>query len=59
LQALVSEPEKSVKNSIVQFIGTIERREFPNQSWPEVMDFMQLLITSDSMSKMEVRNMPS
>jgi hypothetical protein len=59
LQALVNEPEKFVKNSIAQIIGTIVRHEFPSQSWPEVMQFIQQLTSSDNMSEKEVRNMPS
>ncbi|KAJ4431592.1 hypothetical protein ANN_20191, partial [Periplaneta americana] len=54
LQALVSEPEKFVKNSIAQFIGTIVRHEFPNQSWPEVLQFIQQLTSSDNISDKEV-----
>ncbi|PNF17098.1 hypothetical protein B7P43_G16108, partial [Cryptotermes secundus] len=54
LQALVSEPEKFVKNSIAQFIGTIVRHEFPSKSWPEVMHFLQQLTSSDNMSEKEL-----
>ncbi|XP_069698314.1 importin-4-like [Periplaneta americana] len=54
LQALVSEPEKFVKNSIAQFIGTIVRHEFPNQSWPEVLQFIQQLTSSDNISDKEL-----
>jgi hypothetical protein len=56
LQALVNEPEKFVKNSIAQFIGTIVRHEFPNQSWPEVLQFVQQLTSSDNIPEKEVRN---
>lgn len=54
LQALVNEPEKFVKNSIAQFIGTIVRHEFPNQSWPEVLQFLQQLTSSDNLSEKEL-----
>jgi hypothetical protein len=40
LHALVNEPEKSVKNSIALFIGTIAIHDFCNQSWPELTHFL-------------------
>lgn len=54
LQALVNEPEKFVKNSIAQFIGTIVRHELPNQSWPEVLQFIQQLTNSDNLADKEL-----
>ncbi|XP_067002902.2 importin-4 [Anabrus simplex] len=54
LQALVNEPEKFVKNSIAQFIGTIVKHEFQNQTWPEVLQFIQQLCTSESIPDKEL-----
>lgn len=48
-----------MKNSIAQFIGTIVRHEFPNQSWPEVLQFLQQLTSSDNLSEKEVINVLS
>ena len=48
-----------MKNSIAQFIGTIVRHEFPTQSWPEVLHFLQQLTSSDSLSEKEVINVMS
>lgn len=47
LQALVQEQERLVKNSIAQFIGIIGKHEFPDNSWPEVLQFIHTLTSSD------------
>ena len=56
LQALVNEPEKSVKNSIVQLIGTIANHELPGHGvgWPELLEFVQNTTTSTSINEQEV-----
>jgi hypothetical protein len=51
---MVNEQEKYVRNSIAQFIGTIVKHEFPSQSWPEVLQFIQQLASSDNISDKEV-----
>ncbi|CAH1990534.1 unnamed protein product [Acanthoscelides obtectus] len=48
LQALVSEQEKLVKNAIAQFIGVIGKHEFPDNTWPEVLQFIHTLTVSES-----------
>jgi hypothetical protein len=53
---MVNEQETYVKNSIAQFIGTIVRHEFPSQNWPEMLQFIQQLTSSDSMSDKEVNS---
>ncbi|XP_060535658.1 importin-4-like isoform X2 [Cylas formicarius] len=47
IQALVNEQEKFVKNSIAQFIGIIGKHEFPDNTWPEVLQFIHTLCSSD------------
>nr|CAD7590948.1 unnamed protein product [Timema genevievae] len=54
LQALINEPEKFVKNAIAQFIGTIVKHEFPNKTWPEVLQFIQQMINSDNTTDKEL-----
>ncbi|XP_003484719.1 importin-4 [Bombus impatiens] len=54
LQALVNEPEKMVKNAIAQLIGTIVKHELPNNEWPEVLQFVQQLITSENLINKEL-----
>lgn len=54
LQALVKEQEKLVKNSIAQFIGTVAKYEFPDNAWPEILQFIQTLITSENLLDKEV-----
>lgn len=54
LQALVNEQEKLVKNAIAQFIGIIGKHEFPNKTWPEVLQFVQSLCGSENMLDREV-----
>ncbi|XP_049818951.1 importin-4-like isoform X2 [Aethina tumida] len=48
IQALVNEQEKLVKNSIAQFIGILGKHEFPDNSWPELLQFVHTLCSSDS-----------
>jgi hypothetical protein len=43
-----------VKNSIALLIGAIAKHEFPNQSWPELMQFLQQRSSSDNMSPKEL-----
>ncbi|XP_017781860.1 PREDICTED: importin-4-like [Nicrophorus vespilloides] len=54
LQALVNEPEKLVKNSIAQFIGLLGKHEFPNKTWPEVLQFIDQLCRSDNLLDKEL-----
>ncbi|KAI4495616.1 hypothetical protein M0802_008451 [Mischocyttarus mexicanus] len=54
LPALCNESEKFVKNSIVQLIGTIVKHELPNNGWPEVLQFVQQLVTSKNLFDKEL-----
>ncbi|KOC63425.1 Importin-4 [Habropoda laboriosa] len=54
LQALVNEPEKFVKNAIAQLIGVIVKHELPYNGWPEVLQFVQQLITSENLMDKEL-----
>ncbi|KAF5282240.1 hypothetical protein FQA39_LY17660 [Lamprigera yunnana] len=48
LQALVNENVKTVKNAIAQFIGILGKHEFPNNTWPEVLQFIHNLCGSNN-----------
>ncbi|CAG9821795.1 unnamed protein product [Phaedon cochleariae] len=54
LQALVNEQEKLVKNSIAQFIGILGKHEFPDNSWPEILQFVHTLTSSDTIFDKEL-----
>ncbi|XP_015586290.1 importin-4 [Cephus cinctus] len=54
LQALVNEQEKFVKNAITQLIGTIVKHELPNNGWPEVLQFVQQLVSSENLADKEL-----
>lgn len=54
MQALVNEPEKMVKNAIAQFIGIIGKHEFPSNNWPEILQFIHTLTSSDNLLDKEV-----
>lgn len=54
LQALVDEQEKLVKNSIAQFIGILGKYEFPNNTWPEILQFVHDLCNSDNQLNKEL-----
>lgn len=54
LQALINEKEKPVKNAIAQFIGILGKHEFPNNTWPEILQFVHTLCSSDNTTDKEV-----
>ncbi|XP_012138134.1 importin-4 isoform X2 [Megachile rotundata] len=54
LQALVNEQEKFVKNAVAQLIGVIVKHELPNNGWPEVLQFVQQLVTSENLNEKEL-----
>ncbi|XP_018320441.1 importin-4 isoform X2 [Agrilus planipennis] len=54
LQALVNEREISVKNAIAQFIGIIGKHEFPNNTWPEILQFIYTVCNSDNETDKEL-----
>ncbi|GJQ87137.1 hypothetical protein Trydic_g23982 [Trypoxylus dichotomus] len=54
LQALINEQERLVKNSIAQFIGIVGKHEFPNNTWPEILQFIHQLCNSDNMLDKEM-----
>lgn len=54
IEALIKEPEKSVKNSIAQLIGTITKHEFPAQSWPELLQCLQMWTNSENANDKEL-----
>ncbi|KOX69401.1 Importin-4 [Melipona quadrifasciata] len=54
LQALLNESEKIVKNAIAQLTGVIVKHELPNYAWPEMLQLLQQLITSDNLTNKEL-----
>ncbi|XP_027206682.2 importin-4 [Penaeus vannamei] len=48
LQALMQEPESSVRNAIAQFVGVIARHELPAGNWPALLQFIQQMIQSQN-----------
>ncbi|XP_049829697.1 importin-4-like [Schistocerca gregaria] len=54
LETLVKEQQKSVKTSIAQFVGILVKHELPNQSWPEVLQFIQQLCSSENYADKEL-----
>lgn len=54
LAGLVRESEKIVKNSIAQLIGAIVKHELQNNSWPEIFQLIQQLVSSENMTEKEL-----
>ncbi|XP_057341318.1 importin-4-like [Microplitis mediator] len=48
LQGLLNESEKINKMAIAQLIGVIVKHELPNNTWPELFQFIQQLVSSDN-----------
>jgi len=53
-QAIEHESVNFVKNSIAQLIGVIVKHELPTNSWPEIIHYVQRLITNDRLEDKEV-----
>lgn len=53
-QALQHESENFVRNNIAQLIGVIVKHELPTNSWPEIIHYVQQLITNERLEDKEV-----
>ncbi|XP_077271218.1 importin-4 isoform X1 [Temnothorax americanus] len=54
LQALEHESENFVRNNIAQLIGVIVKHELPTNSWPEIIHYVQRLITNERLEDKEL-----
>lgn len=54
LRGLVNEPEKNVKNTIAQIVAAIVKHELPNNTWPELFQFIQQLVASNNLLEKEL-----
>lgn len=54
LQALQHESENFVRNNIAQLIGVIVKHELPTNSWPEIIHYVQQLITNERLEDKEL-----
>ncbi|EGI57688.1 PREDICTED: importin-4-like isoform X1 [Acromyrmex echinatior] len=54
LQALEHESANLVRNSIAQLIGVIVKHELPTNSWPEIIHYVQQLITNERLENKEL-----
>lgn len=51
---MINEKDKSVKNSVAQFIGIIAKHEESSSSWPELLKLVQSLVTSTNTEEIEL-----
>lgn len=54
LNAVVNETEHMVKTAIAQFIGILVKHEFPTNTWPELLQFIQQLCESEAENNKEL-----
>jgi len=54
MQSFVNDQEKSVKTAIGQVIGVLTRHEFPENGWPELMQFLQQKTLSEDINEKEL-----
>lgn len=54
MEALVNDLEKSVKTSIGQVIAILIRHEVPENGWPEIMQFIDQMTSSQNINEKEV-----
>lgn len=54
LQALMREPESSVRNAIAQFVGVIARHELSSGNWPALLQFIQQMVQSQNVQERQV-----
>lgn len=55
LQALVREPESSVRNAIAQFVAVIARQELGSGNWPALLQFIQQMVQSQAVQERQVK----
>lgn len=54
LQALMREPESSVRNAIAQFVGVIARHELSAGNWPALLQFIQQMVQSQNVQERQL-----
>ena len=54
LRVLVIEPERFIKSSLAQVVGTVAKHELPEHRWPALLDFLSQIMTSESLQDKEV-----
>ncbi|KAF0294994.1 Importin-4 [Amphibalanus amphitrite] len=54
LRVLAAEPERFIKSSIAQVVGTIAKHELPEHRWPALLDFLSQTMTSESLQDKEL-----
>ncbi|XP_069944549.1 importin-4-like isoform X2 [Cherax quadricarinatus] len=54
LQALIREPESSVRNAIAQFVGVIARHELQAGNWPALLQFIQQMVQSQNVQERQL-----
>ena len=54
LRVLTAEPERFIKNSIAQVVGTVARHELPGHRWPALLDFLSQTMTAENLPDKEV-----
>ncbi|XP_029160680.1 importin-4-like [Nylanderia fulva] len=54
LEALKNESVKLVRTNIAQLIGVIVKHELPKNSWPEIIYYVQQLVTNDNIQNQEL-----
>lgn len=54
LQALIREPESSVRSAIAQFVGVIARHELHAGNWPALLQFIEQMVQSQNVQEKQV-----
>ncbi|KAK4305040.1 hypothetical protein Pmani_023031 [Petrolisthes manimaculis] len=54
LEALVREPESSVRTAIAQFVAVIARHELGSGNWPALLQFIQQMVQSQAVQERQL-----
>ncbi|XP_054274502.1 importin-4-like [Macrosteles quadrilineatus] len=54
MQSFINDTEKQVKTAIGQVIGVLAKHEFPENGWPELMQFLQQKTQSENINDKEL-----
>ena len=54
LRVLAAEPERFIKSSIAQVVGTVAKHELSEHRWPGLLDFLSQTMMSENLQDKEV-----
>ena len=54
LRVLAAEPERFIRSSIAQVVGTVAKHDLPERGWPPLLEFLSQTMTAENLQDKEV-----